>query len=83
METFAVGFGLFVIIVMVIFIAIFVMLARWIFRINVIVDHLEAINDKLNSLTSSNIKVPSSGPDIEIRNSVPKDDESLKNDFPK
>ena len=83
METFAVGFGLFVIIVMVIFIAIFVMLARWIFRINVIVDHLEAINDKLNSLTSSYIKVPSSGPDIEIRNSVPKDDESLKNDFPK
>ena len=83
METFAVGFVLFVIITTVIFIAIFVMLARWIFRINVIVDHLEAINDKLNSLTSVNTKSPASGPDIEIHNSAPKDDESLKNDFPK
>ena len=83
METFAIGFVLFVIIMTLISIAIFVALARWVFRINVIVDYLEAINDKLNSLTSVNAKSPASDPDIEIRNSIPKDDESLKNDFPK
>ncbi|MDD4357306.1 MAG: hypothetical protein PHN98_08655 [Smithellaceae bacterium] len=83
METFLISSVLFVIIVTVIIIAIFVALARWIFRINVIVDHLEAINDKLHSLTSLNTKAPTSGPDIEIHNSKPQENETLKNDFPK
>ena len=83
METFFVGFVLFVILITIIFVAIFVALARWIFRINDIVDHLEAINDKLNSLTSINTKSLLSDPDIEIHNSAPKENESLKNDIPK
>lgn len=83
METFAVGFVLFVVIMTVISIAIFVALARWIFRINDIVEHLEAINDKLNSLTSLNTKSPASGPDIEIHDSKPQESGMLKNDFPK
>ena len=82
METFVVGFVLFVI-VTVIFIAIFVALARWIFRINDIVDHLEAINDKLNSLTSLKTKSPVSGPDIEIHNNKAQENETLNNDFTK
>ena len=83
METLAVGFVLFVMIMTVISIAIFVALARWIFRINDIVDHLEAINDKLNSITSLNTKSPASGPDIEIHDSKPHESGTLKNDFPK
>ena len=83
METFFVGFVLFVILITIIFVAIFVALARWIFRINDIVDHLEAINDKLNSLTSLNTKSLLSDPDIDIHNSAPKENESLKNDIPK
>lgn len=83
METFFAGFVLFVILITIIFVAIFVALARWIFRINDIVDHLEAINDKLNSLTSLNTKSLLSDPDIEIHNSAPKENESLKNDIPK
>ena len=83
METFFAGFVVFVILITIIIVAIFVMSARWIFRINDIVDHLEAINDKLNTLSSLNTKFPVSGPDIEIHNSVPKENESLKNDFPK
>ena len=77
------GFVLFVILITIIFVAIFVALARWIFRINDIVDHLEAINDKLNSLTSLNTKSLLSDPDIDIHNSAPKENESLKNDIPK
>jgi len=83
METFFAGFVLFVILITIIFVAIFVALARWIFRINDIVDHLEAINDKLNSLTSLNTKSLLSDPDIDIHNSAPKENESLKNDIPK
>jgi hypothetical protein len=83
METFFAGFVLFMILITIIFVAIFVALARWIFRINDIVDHLEAINDKLNSLTSLNTKSLLSDPDIEIHNSAPKENESLKNDIPK
>jgi hypothetical protein len=83
MEPFLVGFVLFMIIITVVFIAIFVVLARWIFRINDIVDQLEAMNDKLNSLTSLNTKSSLSGPDIEIHKSAPKENEMEKNDFPK
>ncbi|PKN87868.1 MAG: hypothetical protein CVU51_04990 [Deltaproteobacteria bacterium HGW-Deltaproteobacteria-1] len=83
MESFFAGFVLFVIIITGAFIAIFVVLARWIFRINDIVEQLEAMNDKLNSLTSLNTKSPLSGPDIEIYSSKPQENEELKNDFPK
>lgn len=74
---------LFVIIITVVSIAIFAVLARWIFRINDIVDQLETMNDKLNSLTSLNTKSPLSGPDIEIHKSAPKENEMEKNEFPK
>jgi hypothetical protein len=83
METYVAGFALFVIVITIIFVAVFVALARWIFKINVIVDHLESINDKLNLLTSSNIKSPMSGPDIEIHKDKTPDNDTLKNDFPK
>jgi hypothetical protein len=82
MEVFLAGFALFIIIV-IICIAIFVALARWVFRINDIVSNLESINDKLNSITSINTKSPVSGPDIEFHKSTSQENEVLKNDIPK